>query len=60
MENWSDASQLAQDIFELSPFKGKFSLEDKATYLQNVSTIEWKRLSREKRKQAATNKKTVH
>lgn len=56
MGNWAEASQIAMDIFLHSPFQGRFSSEEKAAYLLDLSQTQWRELSKAKRKEATSSK----
>jgi len=56
MENWAEASQIAMDIFHNSPFQGRFSSEEKAAFLLELSQSQWRDLSKAKRKEAVTTR----
>jgi hypothetical protein len=61
MGNWAEASQIAMDIFHHSPFQGRFSSEEKAAYLLELSQTQWRELSKAKRKEAtSSNLKQTH
>ena len=52
MENWTEATNIAIEIFHHSPFQGRFSPEEKEAYILELSELQWRMLSKAKRRKA--------